>query len=106
MFQKNTVLQLISVHVDVGQRSGHRWDLRIGFWKKPTTGRLFTHHSAIGNSRVNHTIGSLRAGLYGLPNGRLNKLLQDAVPKKSGGEYTMIILIVDGVGCFAISGVG
>lgn len=96
----------IFVHVDVGQRSGRRWGLQIGLWRRTTTGPLFTHLLAIGNSRANHTTGSLKARLYGLPNGHLSKLLQDAMPKKSGNVHTMKVLIIDDGRDFTVSGAG
>ena len=69
-------------------------------------GPTLTHLLAIGNSRANHTTGSLKARLYGLPNGHLSKLLQDAMPKKSGNVHTMKVLIIDDGRDFTVSGAG
>ena len=67
-----------------------------------------TLHPSIGNWQLpcqSHS-GSLKARLYGLPNGHLSKLLQDAMPKKSGNVHTMKVLIIDDGRDFTVSGAG
>jgi hypothetical protein len=68
----------------------------------PLCGRLLE----TGSKLASPTTGSPVARLYGLKDGRRNKLQQDVVTKKSADAHTTTALIAKAEGCCRGSGVG
>ena len=98
MFQKNSVLQRISAHVDAGPRYGLRWVKLSGLLRRQIVGRLFILRLGIGSKLANRITGYIVATLCGLTSGRLSKSLLAVLVRKRAGAPTIITLIANGAG--------